>query len=797
MFLKSKFNKIIIGLVALFLLGTQMALTQAIDWLSQHPNTPGSDYYLAVTHDDQGNAYNTGSERTTSLSGCSEKIVLSRFNSSGTSSYAVTYQPASGNGICDEQGNAILYHAGSGKIIIGGKENAGAFLGFFTAATGAYLNKATIGTLITVGSEIKGLTFSGNSIIATGYFRNSITFGGATPITLTGTSGYNVFLAKFDLLGNVLQAISVTSAGSSGNAVGFDVEEDANNNLYISVATNGNLTFSNGGTYNVSGSGHKIALLKVDASFNYVSGVNLGSTSSALGVENEIPLHMDWNKTSLLAAGPHPDQNYSFLTKFDVSVGTPSVLYTHKLPRVVRDLTVDCENIYLTGVRLPTSKATEVEQRAPCSTTSFLFLDRHDLNTGSPLGSKLASGCTFGEGVTMDRNDNLWMNGRYGDPSSMTFEGQSQSFSYVGRNGLISKLTAEKTCYVEPKFCCPGQNLVVNGDFEAGNTGFTSDFMYQAAVGVSSIVPGQYGVINGGQAGVISPTWSAVQDPSTCDNANGKFLVVNGENGGGAIPPFLSNSIPASQIIWEQNFTVQDWRGYKFCFEAKNLDQQGFNVIPKLEVQFSMPVGNVMQTITAPVGACDWQQVSKHLNLWGYGTALNIKIILDQSLYGDGNDVAIDNISLTLMDQCPAASAEFDVSTVTPHPVNPAYYSIIATADIVPPCESVWWEVCEYDFVTGNCVPGTMVNGVWWTTVTDFPGYDGTSTLNGTSNPGLFEYGKVYRVTRGTWGECNSWRSSAKFIGAPAARAKVRTYTEKELTSNKKIRARFRAGSRR
>lgn len=324
--------------------------------------------------------------------------------------------------------------------------------------------------------------------------------------------------------------------------------------------------------------------------------------------------------------------------------------------------------------------------------------------------------------------------------------------------------------------CCPGNNLVKNGNFDLGNTAFTSGFTYQPMVSVASIVPGQYGVVNGAQASTISPTWSAVNDPTTCSNTSGRFLIVNGQNLGLTPPP--------TKVIWEQNITVQDWRGYKFCFDAKNLNQCGFNVVPKLEVQFSMPFGNITQTITTTVGACNWQRISSNLDLWGYGTNLNIKIILHQNTFGDGNDVAIDNIALILLDKC--TNANFDVSTITPHPNNPAFYAINATALISPPCNSVWWEVCEYNFNTGDCNPSTKLNGLWWTTTTNFPGYQGTTTSSGAVTPALFQYGKIYRITRGTWGECRSWASSSKLIGAPSALMKMQTYTEEEFKANKK-----------
>ena len=333
-------------------------------------------------------------------------------------------------------------------------------------------------------------------------------------------------------------------------------------------------------------------------------------------------------------------------------------------------------------------------------------------------------------------------------------------------------------------FCCPGHNLIRNGSFEDGNTGFTSEYMYQSNVSANSVVPGQYGVMNGGQAATISPNWSSIQALPTCSNSVGNFLIVNGENGGGSNPAPLSNSIPPTKIIWEQTLNVKDWQGYKFCFRAKRLDQCGFNITPKIDVLFSMPVGNISETITASTGACDWQEITTGFNLWGYGNVLNIKIVLDQSEFGDGNDIAIDDITLIQLERCPAASANFEIATSTPHPTNSNAFIVTASADIVAPCEAVWWSVCKVDLATLDCDAETSLSEIWENAVTNFPGYVGTNAPIGT-DPGVFEFGSLYKVTRGTWGSCNSWQASSKYIGQPALNARIMIYSEEEFEANK------------
>tara|TARA_R110000823_G_scaffold22143_2_gene66389 strand:- start:18779 stop:20803 length:2025 start_codon:yes stop_codon:yes gene_type:complete len=328
------------------------------------------------------------------------------------------------------------------------------------------------------------------------------------------------------------------------------------------------------------------------------------------------------------------------------------------------------------------------------------------------------------------------------------------------------------TCCMEPitpptnegAYCCEGENLVKNGNFEAGDNDFGSDYTQDG-----STDPGEYDV-----ATSASNFGTTVKDHSNCVNPvdypnNKKYLVVNGKT-----------QQTGKSVIWEQTINVEDWKGYKFCFQAKNLDQCTFNIAPVLDIEFSMPVGNMTQTISAPVGPCGWQEISKGIDLWGYGTSLTIKILLDESGNGDGNDLAIDDISLIQLEQCPASTALFDITTITVPQQN--YYSVSATAQIVAPCESVWWGVCEYDWGASNCISGTELNGQWWTTTTDFTGYDGTSTNNNSGSPGQFEYGKLYRITRGSWGECDSWNQSSKFVAA-FGKEEIMVYSEEEFNA--------------
>ncbi|MEO0727246.1 MAG: hypothetical protein AAFZ63_22055, partial [Bacteroidota bacterium] len=142
--------------------------------------------------------------------------------------------------------------------------------------------------------------------------------------------------------------------------------------------------------------------------------------------------------------------------------------------------------------------------------------------------------------------------------------------------------------------------------------------------------------------------------------------------------------------------------------------------------------------------------------------SIHIQIYLDQCPNGDGNDFALDNLALMQAPQCPDEAARFDVET---HTDNGTSYSITVTAFIdAGLCQATWWAIEQIDPTTGTPVPGTRVAGIHWDTSHSFEGYDGTDTPSG-NDPGQLEYDKLYKISRGTWGECQIWNSQELIIG--------------------------------
>lgn len=347
------------------------------------------------------------------------------------------------------------------------------------------------------------------------------------------------------------------------------------------------------------------------------------------------------------------------------------------------------------------------------------------------------------------------------------------------------------------QWCCPGPNLVKNGDFEAGNSDFTSSYHVNSALNPGATLPGEFNVVTGIQAAGISPNWIAA-DHGTCNPKAGKFMVINGKT---------TQPMGTKSVIWRETIPIKDGASeYQFCANVKNLPQCTFDIKPKIEVKFSSgnttlgTIGPIVVNVpSSAADACIWQLISGTVNVPTGVTSLRIDILLAEDGPGDGNDLALDDISLQRKTPVPTPYVlplnhhPFDVpGTDTTHYTIKVDYPPGLPSTSPPNC-GYSWEVCQITGPGGAIVAGTLQSNpsAWWTfpssTFSDFQGYNGTSTLSplvppppGGANPGRFEYGKWYRITFTVACDCLSrtksvseWMDSAPMPGIKPSPQKV------------------------
>lgn len=310
--------------------------------------------------------------------------------------------------------------------------------------------------------------------------------------------------------------------------------------------------------------------------------------------------------------------------------------------------------------------------------------------------------------------------------------------------------------------CCPGPNLIRNGSFQGGNDGsFTSAYTHEPGPYLTgAVTPGEYAVLDATQSNTVSSAWLAT-NASSC-STSGKYLAVNGATGQ-----------TGTKVAWSQTVPVVPGKEYRFCGYVRNLPQCAFDVKPRVAVTFSSPPNT-----TAPVvvnasasNACDWTRIDRTVVIPANVVLLTIEIRLDETGSGDGNDLAIDELSLQEMQPAPQSFVQVNIASAN---LTATTYEMTAT----PPAQpfSHYWEVCEVNSA-GACIAATqVVNPPKWFPLgpNNFAGYN-QGTFNASSTtPGTFTIGKNYMIRYGVFALCTRFTDSRWFFRFEYGAARVR-----------------------
>ncbi|WP_111658513.1 T9SS type A sorting domain-containing protein [Olleya aquimaris] len=185
-------------------------------------------------------------------------------------------------------------------------------------------------------------------------------------------------------------------------------------------------------------------------------------------------------------------------------------------------------------------------------------------------------------------------------------------------------------------YCCEvsdgtqNTNLVQNGNFEFGNTSFSSSYTVSSAT-----YPGEYDVVTS-----ASNFNATINDHSNCQDPtnyqyNDMFMVVNGKT---------QQPSGTTSVIWEQTISIQPDKNYKLCANFKNMPQCTFDILPEIQIEINGFLYGWEIINADPSDPCDWIELTECFV--GDNDQANIKIHLKEDGNGDGNDLAIDDISV-------------------------------------------------------------------------------------------------------------------------------------------------------
>ncbi len=285
--------------------------------------------------------------------------------------------------------------------------------------------------------------------------------------------------------------------------------------------------------------------------------------------------------------------------------------------------------------------------------------------------------------------------------------------------------------------CCDdleeSNNLINNGSFEGGNTGFTSPgYTYQGLFSPNSISEGRYSVVSSAQAAAVSNCWN-ILDHTFCSDGQGHFMVVNGRTHN-----------PQSTMVYQQSdIEVEEGEEYIFCMYYQHLPQCAFDVFDASRMFVSLGDADLSEgECEDDEEHCGWTKIT--YTVIPNSNTLDLTIFLDEGGIGDGNDVAFDDFSLRKKGVMPTGYCQFDMSSST----SGTNITLTATAvtNPLPAGFNVEWIVTEADCNTWNPIPGTQMSYSGWNPyVTQFPGY---CCVPGSATPGAFSTSKCYIITR-------------------------------------------------
>jgi hypothetical protein len=350
---------------------------------------------------------------------------------------------------------------------------------------------------------------SGN-VIVIGDFRTALVPFGTTTLTNTGSSTYDIFVAKYNASGNVLWA---KSFGGVDSDFGHAVSTDASGNIYVGGYFNSATMTIGTGTLTNAGTGNRdFFIVKFDPSGNVLWARSAGGTASdqIYGVATDpsgnvcVSGHFASSSfvigtTTLTNAGTSND---IFIAKYD---GAGNNLWARSAGTSLVDansgIAVDgTGNIYITGdfqgsgLAFGTSTLTG-------SGSGDVYIAKYDPSGNAVWGrSAGGSGGDKGYGITADAGGNAYITGYFSGATitfgTNTFTNTTTNVlevfiaKYDAAGNVLWARTAGGTAAEQGNavFATAGGNVLLTGNFQSASLAFGSTTITPAGFGYDIFV---------------------------------------------------------------------------------------------------------------------------------------------------------------------------------------------------------------------------------------------------------------------------------------------------------------------
>ena len=229
-------------------------------------------------------------------------------------------------------------------------------------------------------------------------------------------------------------------------------------------------------------------------------------------------------------------------------------------------------------------------------------------------------------GITIDINPEVNLCAPGSTVLLPVISGDYTAFSWSPTTGLTdpdelitTANVSDSTTYTLSVLSLSGNNLITNGNFSMGDTGFTSDYIYGTGGGVGLLSnEGEYAIAD------------------NAGDTHNQFANCSDHTGGGNM--MVINASGDASNLWCQNITVEPNTDYFFSAWVTSVTSEN-----PAQLQFSVNGVQLGTSFNASPSTCNWQQFSSE---WSSDAATAVEIcIVNTNFTPAGNDFALDDIS--------------------------------------------------------------------------------------------------------------------------------------------------------
>jgi hypothetical protein len=236
----------------------------------------------------------------------------------------------------------------------------------------------------------------------------------------------------------------------------------------------------------------------------------------------------------------------------------------------------------------------------------------------------------------------IYLSSTASDYDNIYWEGPNDFYSLEEDPTISNSTTDMSGTYTVYTNALSGINLITNGDFEDGNSAFTSSYTYID----SSSSTGIYGALSD------EGYYTVVEDPS---NTHTNFYDCEDHTSNGSMQMVINGADVTDVIVWSQTVNVVANTYYQFSYWVQSVELNNPS-----ELQLYVNGEMAGSTYTASESTCDWNQ---YFYNWDSGSETEAVLsLINQNEEVGGNDFALDDI--VFQHTC-TASASVEVSVAS------------------------------------------------------------------------------------------------------------------------------------